>query len=131
AGWKIDARFVSHPAGKTIEIQNIIGSLEAMPNPGAVEFERDGASYRLEALDDGSGGLFLVMADRTSGHDSYGAGRYLYAPKPGADGKVALDFNRAYNPPCAFTAYATCPLPPPENRLDLAVTAGEKKYAQS
>lgn len=131
AGWKIDARFVSHPAGKTIEIQNIIGSLEAMPNPGAVEFERDGASYRLEALDDGSGELFLVMADRTSGHDSYGAGRYLYAPKPGADGKVALDFNRAYNPPCAFTAYATCPLPPPENRLDLAVTAGEKKYAQS
>lgn len=130
AGWQIDARFVPHPAGKTIEIQNIIGSLEAMPNPGAVEFERDGSTYRLEALDEGGDELFLVMADRTSGHDSYGAGRYLYVPRPDAEGKVVVDFNRAYNPPCAFTAYATCPLPPPENRLDLAVTAGEKKYAK-
>ena len=99
-----------------------------MPNPGAVEFERDGKTYRLEALDEGDGGLFLVFADRTSGHGSYGAGRFLDAPKPGAAWHVALDFNQAYNPPCAFTPFATCPLPPPENRLDLAIDAGEKTY---
>ena len=74
--------------------------------------------------------MFLIYADRTSGHESYGAGRYLYAPKPDAKNQVVLDFNRGYNPPCAFTAFATCPLPPPENRLDLAITAGEKAYAK-
>lgn len=129
-GWRVAGRFVAHPAGKTIEIANIIGTLDQEPNPGAVEFERDGRTYRLEALDDGGGegGLFLILADRTSGHGSYGAGRYLYADAPAPDGSVVLDFNRATNPPCAFTAFATCPLPPPENRLDLAVTAGEKAY---
>ena len=61
-------------------------------------------------------------------HDSYGAGRYLDTAAPDAQGRVTLNFNRAYNPPCAFTDFATCPLPPPENRLDLAVTAGEQAY---
>jgi uncharacterized protein (DUF1684 family) len=126
--WRIDARFVPHPPGKTIEIANIIGMLEQIPNPGVVEFQRDGKPYRLEALDEGGDSLFLILADRTSGHGSYGAGRYIDAPKPDAGGKLVVDFNRAYNPPCAFTAFATCPLPPPENRLDLAVTAGEKAY---
>ena len=74
--------------------------------------------------------MFLVFADLTSGHESYGAGRFLYAPMPDAQGRVVLDFNRAYNPPCAFTAYATCPLPPDSNRLGLAVTAGEKVYGR-
>lgn len=126
--WRVDARFVPHPPGKTIEIANIIGTLEATPNPGVVEFQRDGKPYRLEALDNGDGTLFLIFADRTSGHGSYGAGRYIDTDKPAADGRVAVDFNRAYNPPCAFTAFATCPLPPPENRLDLPITAGEKAY---
>ena len=85
-------------------------------------------TYRLEALDEGGDELFLVFGDRTNGHGSYGAGRFLYAPRPGADGRLVLDFNRSYNPPCAFTLFATCPLPPAENRLDLAVTAGEKAY---
>lgn len=128
AGWQLDARFVPHPPGKTLEIANIVGGLDAVPNPGAVEFSRGGVDYRLEALEGADGGLFLVFADRTSGHESYGAGRYLETAAPDAAGRVVLDFNRAYNPPCAFTAYATCPLPPPENRLDLAVTAGEKSY---
>ncbi|MFP5374776.1 MAG: DUF1684 domain-containing protein, partial [Gammaproteobacteria bacterium] len=96
----------------------------------AVVFERDGAEYRIEALDDGSQELFLIFADRTSGHGSYPAGRYLYTPRPGADGRMTVDFNRAYNPPCAFTAFATCPLPPPENRLDLSIEAGEKAYGK-
>lgn len=128
--WKITGTFVPHPAGKTIQIANIIGSLDDIPNPGAVEFQHAGKTYRLEALDEGDEELFLIYADRTSGHESYGAGRYLYAPKPDAQNQVVLDFNHGYNPPCAFTAFATCPLPPPENRLDLAITAGEKAYAK-
>lgn len=127
--WRIAARFEPHPPGQTIEIANILGQLEAKPNPGVVVFERDGRTHRLEAIDQGEGALFLVFADRTSGHGSYGAGRYVDAESPTSDGRVDIDFNRAYNPPCAFTAFATCPLPPPGNRLDLAVTAGERSYA--
>lgn len=126
--WRIQARFEPHAAGKTIEIANVIGQLEPMPNPGAVVFERDGKTWRLEAVDEGDGSLFLIFADRTNGKETYGAGRFLYADAA-VDGKTTVDFNKAYNPPCAFNAYSTCPLPPPENRLDLAVTAGEKKYA--
>src|SRR5690606_28465734 len=129
-GWRVQARFVAHPPGKTIPIMDITSQQGPQPNPGAVEFEHGGRPYRLEALEGEDGGLFLVFADRTSGHDSYAAGRYLYTDAPAADGTVAVDFNRAYNPPCVFTDYATCPLPPPENRLDLAVTAGEKKYVR-
>lgn len=129
--WQVPARFVPHPAGKTLPIANIIGTTDDIPNPGAVEFERAGKTYRLEALDEGEGTLFLVFADRTSGHGSYGAGRFLDAPMPDQQGRLVLDFNQAYNPPCAFTPFATCPLPPPENRLDLAVEAGEKNYTKS
>lgn len=125
--WRFDARFVAHPEGRTIEIASIIGTLEAMKNPGALAFTRGGKDYRLEAIDDGSGQLFVIFADRTSGRETYGPGRFVYAELP-QDGRTVLDFNRAYNPPCAFSAFSTCPLPPPENRLDLAVTAGEKTY---
>jgi len=126
--WQLPARFVPHAPGKTLPIANIIGTMDNIPNPGAVEFERGGKSFRLEALDEGEGTLFLVFADRTSGHGSYGAGRFLDAPMPDKQGRLVLDFNQAYNPPCAFTPFATCPLPPPENRLDLAIEAGEKNY---
>ena len=129
ATWKTGARFVAHPVGKTIQVANIIGTIDQVPNPGAVEFEKDGKTYRIEALDEGGGTLFLVFADRTNGHGSYGAGRFLDVPWPDDKGVTSLDFNRSYSPPCAFTAFATCPLPPPENRLDLAITAGEKAYA--
>lgn len=128
--WQVEATFVPHPPGQTIEVANIIGSTDPVPNPGAYEFERDGTTYRIEALDEGGDELFLVFGDRTNGHGSYGAGRFLYAPKAGADGRAVLDFNRSYNPPCAFTMFATCPLPPLENRLDLAITAGEKAYTR-
>ena len=96
-----------------------------------MEFVRDGKTWRIEALADGAGGkLLLVFADRTSGHGSYPAGRFLDVDAPGKDGKALLNFNRAYDPPCAFTPFATCPLPPPENRLDLRIDAGEKAYAK-
>jgi uncharacterized protein (DUF1684 family) len=126
--WQIEARFIPHPAGKTLPIANIIGTTDLIPNPGALEFERNGKTHRLEALDQGEGTLFLVFADRTTGKGSYGAGRFLDAPMPDPQGRVLLDFNQAYNPPCAFTPFATCPLPPPENRLDLAIEAGERDY---
>lgn len=130
--FRFDARYEPHQAGKTLPIANVIGTLDDMPNPGAVVFWRDGEEYRLEAVDEGDGQLFLIFADRTSGKATYGAGRFLYAdpPRPGSD-HVVVDFNKAYNPPCVFTPYATCPLAPPENRLDLAVTAGEKNYAKA
>lgn len=128
--WRIAARFLPHPPGRTIPIANITGGIDDTPNPGVVEFAHGGRSWRLEALDEGDGELFLVFADRTNGRGSYSAGRFLDAGKPDAQGRVMLDFNRSYNPPCAFTAFATCPLPPPENRLDLAIAAGEKAYAK-
>ncbi len=127
--WKIVGKFVPHPPGKTMPIVDIIGTSTDAPNPGAVEFVREGKTYRIEAIGEPGNELFLVFADRTSGHGSYPAGRFIDTPGPDAQGKVVLDFNRAYSPPCAFTTFATCPLPPPENRLDLAITAGEKTYA--
>lgn len=126
--WRIEASFVSNPPGTTLPIASIIGTTDDTPNPGALEFKRNGKQYRIEALDQGEDTLSLIIADRTSGHESYGAGRYIDVPRPDADGKVVIDFNRAYNPPCAFTPFATCPLPPNQNRLDLPITAGEKKY---
>jgi len=128
ADWQIKARFIAHPAGKTLPIVDITGLTTEMPNAGAVEFQRDGRTWRLEAIGAAGQPLFLIFADRTSGHGSYPAGRYLDTDAPAADGSVTLDFNHAYDPPCAFTAYATCPLAPPENRLDLRVEAGEKAY---
>lgn len=127
AAWRIEARFEPHPPGKTIDIATVLNTIEPMANPGALVFEKDGKTHRLEAVDEGDGSLFLIFADRTNGRETYGPGRFLYAERIDA-GRVVVDFNRAYNPPCAFNAYSTCPLPPPENRLDLAVTAGEKKY---
>lgn len=125
--FRFEARFEAHPPGKTIDIVNMLGMVEPMANPGRVVFEKDGVSHSLEALDEGDGQLFFVFADRTSGHETYAASRMLYAAPAGKDGTTVLDFNRAYNPPCAFTPYSTCPMPPPENRLDLRIEAGEKK----
>lgn len=125
--FRFDARFEPHPEGSTIGIVNVLGIEEQMANPGAVVFEKEGREFRLEAVDEGDGRLFLIFADRTSGHETYAAARFLYADPPGASGRTVVDFNRAYNPPCAFTDYSTCPLPPPSNRLDLRIEAGEKK----
>jgi uncharacterized protein (DUF1684 family) len=133
---RIVATFDAHPPGKTIDIVNVLGMVEATPNPGTLSFtvpvtDADGKtvekSFRMEAVDEGDGRLFLNFADRTSGHESYAASRMVYADPPGPDGTTVIDFNKAYNPPCAFTPYSTCPLPVPENRLDLVVDAGEKK----
>ncbi len=91
-------------------------------------FARDGAEHRLQPLGDPSGELFVVFADATNGGETYGGGRFLYAGPPDDERRLVVDFNKAYNPPCVFTPYATCPLPPPGNRLALAVRAGEKSF---
>jgi uncharacterized protein (DUF1684 family) len=127
--WRTNARFVPAEPGATIEIANILGQTEPSPVFGTVEFERDGKTHRLIGLGDSdSTSLWFLFADRTSGRETYGAGRFLYSDGMPENGRVVVDFNKAYNPPCAFNEYSTCPLPPQENRLDLAVTAGEKDY---
>jgi len=125
--FRIKARFKAHPPGQKIQVLNIIGIYEPMDNPGTVTFEKDGKSFTMEAIDEGDHRLFFTFADRTSGHESYAAARFLYASYPGPDGTTIVDFNKTYDPPCAFTPYATCPLPPASNRLDIAIRAGEKK----
>jgi len=140
-GWRLQARFVPHPAGRTLPIASVIGEVTDTPNPGYVVFEKEGRQWRLEALGDPAKGLNLMFQDQTTGRQTYGVGRYLRTDVVAADGSVALDFNRAYNPPCAYTEFATCPLPPPENRLAqqdadhtlvrLAVLSGERKYSAS
>lgn len=128
--WRIVADFEYHPPGTTMPVGSVLGDVTQEPNLGAAVFEYEGEMYRLEAQasrEDEE--LFFVFADRTTGRETYGAGRMLYAPMPDENDRTVLDFNRAYNPPCTFTEFSTCPLPVPENRLDVRVTAGEKDYA--
>ncbi len=125
--WRIDATF-ELTAGRTIALPDVLGDVAQDPSPGTVAFSIDGAPCRLDALEGGEHGeLFLVFGDATNGKETYGAGRFLYTEPP-AGGRVAVDFNLAYNPPCVFTPYATCPLPPAQNRLPVRITAGEKDY---
>ena len=125
--WRVNARFEPHPKGQTIPMATVINTIEPMMNPGTLVFDKDGKTFRLEAVDEGDGRMFLVYSDHTNGKSTYAAGRFVYADAP-KNGMTVLDFNKSYNPPCVFTHYATCPLPPPENRLDLTITAGEKSY---
>jgi len=111
---------------KVMNVNTTIVGLGYHPeSPGSVAFELDGVSYELEAYASGDS-LFFVFGDMTSGRETYPAGRFLYAKVPGDDGKTILDFNRAYNPPCAFNAFATCPVASPRNRLKTRIEAGEK-----
>ena len=91
-------------------------------------FERDGQTWRIAALEADAGRVWLVFGDATNGTDTYGGGRFLYTESVAEDGTVVVDFNLAYNPPCVFSPYATCPLPPPQNRLALRIEAGEKVW---
>jgi uncharacterized protein len=128
--WALEARFEPYEPRRHIPITNILGMEEEMESPGALVFNKDGREWRVDALleEPDATELFVMFADGTSGNETYGAGRFMYLPLP-VNGKVPLDFNKAYNPPCAFNDFATCPLPPPQNRLALRVEAGEKSYA--
>ncbi|MCI0607183.1 DUF1684 domain-containing protein [bacterium] len=128
--WRIEAKFEPH--NKKIPILNILGMVEDTPSPGTLIFQIGGKMYRLDAvLEQGETDLFIIFGDQTNGKETYGAGRYVYTAPPGPDGKVILDFNKAYNPPCVFSNFATCPLPPPQNKLAVRIEAGEKKYVSA
>jgi uncharacterized protein (DUF1684 family) len=125
--WHLDARF--EPTGRTLQVPDVLGTVEDETSPGDVVFEVDGATCRLQALPGGDAGeLWLVFGDATNGVETYGGGRFLYTSAPDADGRVIVDFNRAYNPPCVFSPYATCPLPWPANRLPIRIEAGERSW---
>lgn len=121
---KVKAKFVAYNSPRKLMITNIIGDTEPAPNPGYAEFTLGGKKCRLEAVDEGET-YFFNFKDKTNGENTYGAGRFLDAKKP-SGGVIELDFNRAYNPPCAWTDFATCPLPPKQNYLPVAIKAGAK-----
>jgi uncharacterized protein (DUF1684 family) len=122
--YRVKARFVAYTPKKKIPIINVLGDVSDEPSPGYVEFALGGQHYRLDAIEEDDA-LFFIFRDGTSGHGTYSSGRFLIADKP-KDGKVLLDFNKAYNPPCAFSEFTTCPLPPRQNQLKVRVDAGEK-----
>lgn len=128
AAWRVKAKWVAYPQPKKIRITNILGMTDEESSPGYAEFTLQGKAMRLEPVTE-DGGLFFIFKDATSGKTTYGAGRFLDTDLPKA-GQVELDFNRAYNPPCAFTAFATCPLPPKQNVLASAIEAGEMSYGK-
>jgi len=127
--WRVEARLERAP-GATVAVPNVLGQVDEQPTPGALVFAHpvSGEELRLVPTEGSDGELFLVFGDATNRDETYGGGRFLYADPPGADDRVVLDFNRAYNPPCAYTPYATCPLPPAENKLAVRIEAGEKRY---
>ena len=126
--WRVAARF-ERASGRTVAVPDVIGLVTDELSPGSVVFERHGLEQRLDALEDtDDGALFLVFGDATNGRETYAGGRFLYTDAPSADGTVVADFNLAYNPPCVFSAFATCPLPWAHNRLTVRIEAGERAY---
>ena len=128
AKWRIEARFEPATEARSIAVPTVLGTVEQMSSPGSVLFSVGGKEYRLDpVVEPGENSLFFIFGDQTNRTETYGAGRFLYTEMP-VNGRVVLDFNRAVNPPCAFSPYATCPLPPRQNKLALRVEAGEKRY---
>jgi len=131
--WRVTAEYTPFVKPHTVTFDTAAGVKEQDQIPGYITFQRGGKEYRLEPVVDDNE-LWFVMRDQTSGKTTYGASRFLYAPLPKNGlkqaGTVEIDFNKAENPPCVFTDFATCPLPPPQNRLPLAVTAGEQMYGK-
>jgi uncharacterized protein (DUF1684 family) len=127
--WRFDGRFEPYDPPRVDRVPTVLDELEVYRTPGAVAFDLDGTTHRLDAfLEEGETDLFIIFADQTTGKETYGGGRYLYAEPPDGQGRIELDFNRAYNPPCVFTPHATCALPLPQNRLAIRIEAGEKRY---
>jgi uncharacterized protein (DUF1684 family) len=125
--YKVAARFEAFAEPKEISVPNVLGGNFKMKSPGTLKFSLNGIEYALQPVDEGDGTLFIIFRDKSSENETYKSGRFLYADMP-VNGEAVLDFNKAENPPCAFTAYATCPLPPPGNSLEAEIKAGEKRY---
>jgi len=127
--WRIEAKLEAYDPPKQIPIPDVLGMVNDSPSPGALVFQIDGQTYRLDPIaDPGDERYFIIFADQTSGVETYSAGRFLVVDTPGPNGQTYIDFNKAYNPPCAFSEFATCPLPPQQNILPVKITAGEKNY---
>ena len=124
--WTIDARFVPYQQPKRTTVANVLGDYERLTIPGEVVFRVQGQEVRMQAAQSGKR-LWLIFSDATAPRATYRI-RFLYADAPSPSGHVTLDFNRAYNPPCAYNPFTTCPVPPPQNRLKVAIPAGEQKY---
>ena len=128
ASYKIEGTFEPFDKPKHFQVPNMLGDIDDMESPGHVKFTLNGKEHNMLAITEDEENFWFIFRDLTSGDETYPAARFLYTGRPDANGKVTLDFNRAENPPCAFNPYATCPLPPPENRLQVKVEAGEKIY---
>lgn len=126
--WRRAARFVRFDSPKPIAVPNVLGSTFEGESPGILIFEHEGEPYKLTVNSESDTRLFVVFGDATNGEETYGGGRFLSVDLPDADGNTVVDFNKAYNPPCAYSPYTTCPLPLPENELPLRVEAGERAY---
>ena len=125
--YRMRAKFTPHAEPMTVKTMNILGDIETYTSTGYVTLTIKGRETQMLPVNSGQR-LWFIMRDGTSGAETYSAARFLYADAPDAEGWTTLDFNRAYNPPCAFNPHTTCPLPPPENRLEIRIEAGEKSY---
>lgn len=125
--WHLYADYNPNPAGSTIPIPNVLGQTDDVASPGTLTFRFNDETYSVEALEASDNRLFLIIGDETNQTETYQAGRYMYVDKPDESGRTIIDFNKIYNPPCSYTPYSTCQLPPSDNRLSLAITAGEKR----
>jgi hypothetical protein len=127
--WRFEARFEPYEQPKTISMVTEFGAIRKMSSPGALLFTINNNKYRLEPMTwPNIDRYLLIFGDMTNGDETYGGGRFLFVEKPGEDGTTIIDFNKSINPPCAISEFYACPLPPPQNRLTIKVTAGEKKY---
>lgn len=126
--WRLEGQFVAYPAPKKLRVADVTGGVQEFVSPGELVFNFGGAEYRLAAADEpDTTEFFVLFKDQTAGKSTYQAGRFLQVERPTQDNRVLIDFNRAYTPPCGYTAFATCPLPPRQNWLPLSVHAGELK----
>ena len=129
SSWRIPAKLLPFDTTTTIDIVNVLGDTSPNPTPGILHFDIDGKNYELTPIaEPGDDSYFIIFSDATSGVSTYGAGRFLVVPAADEQGITIIDFNRSYNMPCVFSPYATCPLPPPENMLKVAIEAGELDY---
>lgn len=127
--WRIEARVERHEPPKEIPVPNVLGATYPQKSPATVVFEVQGTACRLDAVEEeGTTDWFVIFGDQTNGRETYGGGRFLYVTPPAAGAPAVVDFNKSYNPPCVFSPYATCPLPPAQNKLSVRIEAGEKNY---
>lgn len=125
--YKVTARLEAWPEPKELSVPNVLGGNFKMKSPGVLKFSLNGKEYSLHPVLEDDETLFIIFSDGSNRSETYKSGRFLYAEKP-VNGEAILDFNKAENPPCAFTPYATCPLPPAGNKLEIEIKAGEKRY---